>query len=103
MPVLLNVMVGNCSTSRKSGDFKWASRRASFVINEPVSIVASTEAAVKSSSSRSTATPHAREMPPHRHEAHMFRGKLDLRVHWIDGPAHLCPPGLSAASVMRLQ
>src|SRR5438270_8060098 len=52
MRVLLKVMVGNCSTFRKSGDLRCASRRASLVINEWVSIVASTEETVKSSSLR---------------------------------------------------
>src|SRR2546428_7757259 len=56
MRVLLKVMDGNCSTFRKSGDFRCASRRASLVINEWASIVASTEEAVKSSSLRSIDT-----------------------------------------------
>src|SRR6266571_7638411 len=56
MRVLLKMMVGNCSTLRKSGDFRCASRRASLVIKEWASIVASTEESVKSSSLRSIDT-----------------------------------------------
>src|SRR5437773_4615363 len=56
MRVLLKAMVGNCSTFRKSGDFRCAWRRASLVIKEWSSIVASTEEAVKSSSLRSIDT-----------------------------------------------
>src|SRR5438067_11446970 len=56
MRVLLNMMVWNCSTSRKSGDLRCASRRASLVIKEAVPILASTEDAVKSSSLRSMST-----------------------------------------------
>ncbi len=50
MPVLVNAIVGKCSTSRKSGDFKWPSRCSSCVLRVRASIVAATEDAVKSAS-----------------------------------------------------
>src|SRR3982751_6450554 len=53
MRVLLKVIVGNCSTSRKSGDFRCASRRSSCVLSVWASIEACTEEAVKSSSLKS--------------------------------------------------
>src|SRR5438309_5269904 len=55
MRVLLNAIVGNCSTSRKSGDFRCPSRCLSCVLSVRASIVASTEEAVKSSSLKSIA------------------------------------------------
>src|SRR5438445_1069018 len=55
MRVLLKTIVGNCSTPRKSGDFRCASRRSSCVLSVRASIVASTEEAVKSSSLKSIA------------------------------------------------
>src|SRR5438067_1878256 len=53
MRVLLKVIVGKRSTSRKSGDFRCASRWLSCVLSVLASIVASTEEAVKSSSLKS--------------------------------------------------
>src|SRR6266849_3401067 len=50
MRVLLKVIVGNRSTSRKSGDFRCASRRSSCVLSVRASIAACTDEAVKSSS-----------------------------------------------------
>src|SRR6266511_6086049 len=50
---LLNVIVGKCSTSRKSGDFRCPSRWLSCVLRVLASMVAWTEEAVKSCSLKS--------------------------------------------------
>jgi len=54
--VLANVSVGNCAASKKSGDFKWASRSATLVETDEASIEALIEVGrlVASSISRST-------------------------------------------------
>src|SRR5437879_6124443 len=89
MRVLLKVIVGKRSTSRKSGDFRCPSRCLSCVFSVAASTVATTEEAVKKIIFvEGDLRGQARESPFDGHDTHVLGGKLHLSVHRIDGPRH---------------
>src|SRR5438874_6852350 len=88
MRVLLKMIVGKRSTSRKSGDFKCPSRWLSCVLSVLASMVASTDEAVKSSSLKLISVVRPVKAPLTVMMPHVLGGKLHLGVHRIHSPAH---------------